>query len=278
MKTLPLLLVLMLSIILINCSSDDENLQPVVIENPNPQDNTLIDYDIPMESLTDIGAIAITGYPKILKRFENGILNYWAHYYFRPDGNMLKVNFGFSNSISEISDYIYQYDDEGKMVKFIGDGSLNQYWDNGRIIKAEYYNHWYGSFDIIYDYNDKEQLTQKSVKYTSYNPIYVEKSNYSYYDDGNLESIVYEEGYDGSGIIDYSYKFNFVNYIESRNLFLDLQIIPGQRELQQFPSSKGFRDTTYPNYNYITYNYKYDGNGRVIERTYGDTKIVYEYY
>ena len=116
MKTLTtILLSLSVSLVLTSCSRDDESWQ-VVTENPEHQQ----EIQIPMEPLANIGAVAIAGSPKMIKKFENGILNYWAQYYYRPDGNLLKVNYSHASSSSEIFSNVYQYDNEGKMVKLVG--------------------------------------------------------------------------------------------------------------------------------------------------------------
>ena len=274
MKTLTTLFISLLLVpVLTSCSSDNESFQPVT-ENPIPQE----DIQIPMESLTQIGAIAKEGYPKMIKKFENGILSYWAQYYYKPDGNLLKVNYSYPSSTSEIFSNVYQYNDEGKIVKMVGWDVFDYYWENGRIIKVEAYNGaWYGRYDIFYNYNDLGQINQKLEVYYGTTPTSSQKFNYTYFNDGNLKSI---EGYwdgNGSGIYQSYSETYFTGYIETRNLFLDLEIIPGQSELNQFPNSREFRfgNESFTRINYI---YKFDTLGRVIEQRNGNNRLVYEYY
>ncbi len=274
MKTLTTLFISLLLVpVLTSCSSDNESFQPVT-ENPVRQE----DIQIPMESLTQIGAIAKEGYPKMIKKFENGILSYWAQYYYKPDGNLLKVNYSYPSSTSEIFSNVYQYNDEGKIVKMVGWDVFDYYWENGRIIKVEAYNGaWYGRYDIFYHYNDLGQIVQKLEVYYGTTPTSSQKFNYTYFSDGNLKSI---EGYwdgNGSGTYQSYSETYFTGYIENRNLFLDLEIIPGQSELNQFPNSVAFR---FGNDSFVDifYNYKFDTLGRVIEQRNGNNRLVYEYY
>ncbi|MFC4722177.1 hypothetical protein ACFO5O_07585 [Geojedonia litorea] len=270
---------LSISLILTNCSKDD---LPSEIETPNVQDNNTsisVTPQTPMESLASIGAVAITGYPKKIIKFSNGRIDSWAHYYFRSDGNLLKVNYGYSSTSSIFSNYYY-YDNEGKIVRLEGWDEFDFYWENGRIIMVKGYNAaWHGRYDMFYDYNDQGQVIQKLVKYHDTTPISLQKLNFTYFIDGNLKSIEDYGDYNESGVFELYTTTNFDNYITSRNLFMDLEIIPGQSELHQFPGSKEFKHFTSSGYDfYETYVYKYDSSGRVIERTNGNTKIVYEYY
>ena len=286
------LLVLTVSLILTSCSRDNvdsldlgiENMDTTQDTNPQnpdiPKDKIPDDQDIPMVPLAEIGAVAIDGYPKTIKKFENGILNYWAQYYFRADGNIIKVNYGYPSSTSEIFSNNYLYDTEGKMVKLVGWDVFDFYWDNGRIVKVEAYNGaWYGRYDIFYNYNDQGQVIQKLEVYYGTTPISSQKFTYSYLTDGNLKSIEQYGDYNESGTFKLYTETNFSDYIEPRNIFLELEIIPGQRELLQFPGSKDFKHYTSTGYDvHETYSYEYDTLGRVIEKSYGDNKIVYDYY
>jgi len=212
----------------------------------------------------------------MIKKYENGNISYWAYYYYRPDGNLLKINYSHSYPSAEVFSLNYQYDIEGKIVKMVGWDVFDFYWDNGRIIKVEAYNDWYGRYDILYDYNDQGQVIQKLVVYYGTTPISSQKLNYTYFNDGNIKSIEDYGDYNGSGIFELYFETNFTDYIEPRNLFLNLEIVPGQIEHNQFPKSKEFR---YGNeYTNIIYNYKFDALGRVIEQRYGNNKVVYEYY
>ena len=276
MKTLTTFFAsLFVALALTNCSSDNESFQPVT-DNTKPQE----DVQIPVETLSDFGAVAIDGYPKSIKKFENGILSFWAQYYFRPDGNLLKVNYGHSSTTSEVFSNNYLYDAKGKIVKIIGWDDFQFYWENDRIIKVEGYNAaWNGRYHMFYEYNDQGRIIQKSTKWLDFTPVGYDITNYIYFPDGNLKSIEYYGDYNESGTFVLYSKTNFSNYIESNNLFLELEIIPGQRELFQFPGAKDYKNLTESGYDFNeTYSYKYDTNGRVIEKLYGNNKIVYEYY
>jgi len=264
-----------LSVILIlsSCSSNDEGFQPVT-ENPTLQS----DIEIPMEPLANIGAVVIEGYPKMIRKYENGILTYWAHYYFRPDGQILKLNMGLSPQ--EKYTLTYQYDSEGNIVKYVAGDEFDFFWDKGRIIKVAGNNPaWHGRYDIYYNYNDQGQVIQKLEIYLNTTPITRIKTNYSYFTDGNIESIESYVDSKGNDTYEHFFKTNFANYVEQKNLFLSLEIIPGQPDLQQFPGSKDFKLFLSSGYDfYETYDYKFDTRGRVIEKLYGNKKDIYEYY
>ena len=275
MKTFKnLFLSLSVSLFITSCSSDNESFQSVT-EIPKPEE-----IFTPMESLTEIGAVAILGYPKTIKKFNNGILSYWAQYYFRPDGNILKVNYGHSSSTSEIFSNVYHYDAEGKLVKLVDWDVFDFYWDNGKIIKVEAYNGaWYGRYDLFYDYNDQGQIIQKLIVYYGTTPVSTQKLSYTYFNNGNIKSIEDYGDYNGTGVFELYSITNFSDYIEPRNLFLELEIIPGQSELNQFPGVMSIEYQQQTGFDfYSTYNYKYDTYGRVIEQLYGNNKIVYDYY
>lgn len=278
MKTIKTFwLSLTIFLLLINCSSNHESINPEA-EDLNSQD--MNDTNIPMKSLVDLGAVAKAGYPKTIKKFENGILSYWAQYYFRPDGNILKVNYGYSSTTSEIFTYNYQYDAKGKIKKMIGWDVFDYYWENDKIIKVEGYNAaWYGRYAFFYNYNNQGQIIQKLEVYYNTTPIFRQKLAYTYLNDGNLSSIELYVDSNGSDTFELYTKTNFSEYIDTRNLFLELEIIPGQIELLQFPGTKEFKHFKSSGYDiFEIYNYKYNTEGRVIEKLYGKNKIVYDYY
>ncbi len=254
---------------------ENESLQ-LAIDNGNSQ----VDIQIPMVSLSEIGAVALEGYPKTIKKFENGKLSYWARYYFRPDGKILRLDYGHSSTTSEKFTYNYHYDGFGKLVKLVGWDVFDFYYDKERIIKVEGYNAaWYGEYDIFYDYNDQGQVIQRLDMFYGTTPMSSQKTIYTYLDNGNLSSIETYVGSDGGNGFELYTATNFSNYIESENLFLELEIVPGQRELQQFPGAREFKHLTSSGYDvYETFSYRHDHNGRVIEKSWGNYKVVYEYY
>ncbi|MGM5471351.1 hypothetical protein ACS386_13820 [Flavobacteriaceae bacterium LMO-SS05] len=71
MKTLTtIFLAISGSLVLTSCSNDNESFQS------EAETSGYQDIQIPMESLPTISAVAITGYPKMIKTFQNGILKY----------------------------------------------------------------------------------------------------------------------------------------------------------------------------------------------------------
>lgn len=281
MKNFKIIYWLIVLFLTIGCSGDNESFQPVA-DNTNAQGNSNPRENIqtPMESLDEMGAVALEGYPKTIKKFEKGKFIYWAQYYFRPDGNILKVNYGHPNSTSETFSYNYQYDANGNILTMAGWDDLVFYYGNGRIIKVEGNNvAWHGRYDLFYEYNDQGQVIQKLEMYYGTTPVFIQKTNYTYLENGNLGSIETYVDSNGSGNFELYTSTNFSEYIEPINLFLELEIIPGQRELLQFPGTREFKHLKSSGYDvYETYGYKYDGYGRVIEKVYENNKVVYEYY
>ncbi len=273
MKTIQSqLLFLTVSLIFISCSSDNEilDLETVI---KIPQDN-----DIPMESSPEIGAVEIQGAPKSLKKYQNGNLYYWAQYYYRFDGNLIKVNYSHPEAGPEIYTDTYQYNTEGKLTKLIGHDVYNFYWEKDRIIEADKYNGmWNGRSKISYTYNPEGQLIQKTENNLDFS--YHEKTIYSYFKDGNLKTIEQFGDYNQSGVFELYFITNFEGYTGDENLFLELEIIPGQIVQHLFPSFMNFKHLTESGYDISeTYNYKYDTEGRVIEKIFGSSKVVYQYY
>lgn len=266
------LLILTVSLILTSCTSDNESIQPEM-ESLNPQDIL-----IPMESLAKIGAVEIAGLPKMLKKFENGILTYWAQYYYRPDGNILKVNYGYSSSSSDMFSDNYLYNNEGKLIKLDGHDIYNFYWNEGRIVEANRYNGmWYGQSEIFYEYNSIGQIIQKLEINIDFN--FQEKKHYTYSEGGNLKSIDEHGDYDGSGVF-IPYKItNYGGYGEDVNLFPEVQIIPGISTQNNFPYSMEFKHLTTSGYDvYEIYSYEYVSDGKVTKKTYGNNMVIYDYY
>ena len=265
-------LFLTVSLLFINCSSDNEIFDPDTV-TPNSQDR-----DIPTELLHDNGAIEIPGFPKNIKKYENGNLYYWAQYYYRPDGNLLKVNYSYPESSAEIFADIYHYNTEGKLIKLDGHNVYNFNWDKERIVEADRYNRmWSGRSKILYEYNAKGQLIQKTENNLDF--FYSEKIIYSYFEDGNLKTIEQYGDDSGSEVFKLYFVTNFEGYNEDRNLFLELEIIPGHIVQHQFPSSMIYKHLTETGYDREeTYTYAYDTKGRVIEKIFGSNKVVYQYY
>lgn len=71
-------LFLTVSLIFLSCSSDNEILDPEIV-NTNSQERNL-----PMEPLP-VGALELPGFPKSIKKYQNGSLYYRAQYYYRLD-------------------------------------------------------------------------------------------------------------------------------------------------------------------------------------------------
>lgn len=253
-------LFLTVSLIFISCSSDNEILDPETVNTP------------------DIDALELPGFPKSIKKFQNGNLHYWAQYYYSPDGNLLKVNYTYPESGPEIFANTYHYNTEGKLMKLEGHDVYNFHWNKNRIFEADKYNGmWSGRSKIFYEYNPEGQLIQKTENNLDFS--YSEKIIYSYFEDGNLKTIEQYGDYNESGVFKLYSVTNFDGYNEDENLFLEFEIIPGQIVQHQFPSSMNYKHLTESGYDYNeTYNYKYDTKGRVIEKIFGSNKIVYQYY
>ena len=277
MKTIKkFYLILTVSLFLTNCSHD--SIDSETQNTDFPQEIVLQDVDIPMEPLADIGAVALTGFPKTIKKFENGILKYWAQYYYRPDGNLIKVNYGYDYPKSESDELTnaYQYDSEGKMVKYFGNNNeYNFYWDNGRIIWADVYNLlWPVENNIFYEYNDQGQIIQKKENHDVTDTGYSHSTftKYSYYENGNLKLIEYYSWNRELGAYGWTGITTFDGYNKDENLFFEEEIIPGQHVQHQFPTSKTKGD-------YMeTYYYEYDTNGKVMAKAYANNKVTYDYY
>lgn len=281
MKNLNRFYLMMVLFLTIGCSHDNESFQPEA-DNTNVQGNinTRENVQTPMEALAAIGAVAIEGNPRSVEKFENGKLVYWAQYYFRPDGNLLKVNYGHSSTTSEVFSNNYLYDAKGKIVQIVGWDVFDFYWENDRIIKVEGYNAaWNGRYHMFYEYNDQGRIIQKSTQWLDFTPVGYDITNYNYFPDGNLKSIEYYGDYNGSGTWTLYTTTNFSDYIETTNLFLELEIIPGQRELLQFPGTREFKHLESSGDDvFETYRYSYDQYGRVVEKVYGNHREVYDYY
>lgn len=276
MKTISIyVLVLFVALMLSNCSTDTEIIEPV-IENPKPQDDN--NLAIPMESLANIGAVAIAGFPKEIKKFSNGSLYYWAQYYFRPDEKLLKVRYGYPSFESTIYADTYHYDNNGQLIKLIGHDDYDFYWNLGRIVEAHRYNGmWHGHSKIFYEYNTEGQTIQKLEINTDFN--FQDKVHYSYYEDGNLKSIEEYSDYNQNGEFIRYKMTTFESYNNAVNLFPEVQIIPGQALQQYFPLAMEFKHFTAAGYgNYETYQYTFNAHGRVVEKRFGTNTTLYEYY
>lgn len=272
MKTIiTYILLLTVAITLTNCSGDDEVLMPAIVKESSQ------DHELPVQLVPD-GAVEIPGFPKSIQKYESGNLKYWTQYYYRADGNLLKVNYGYSNSNSEIYTDTYHYNDEGQLIKLDGHDVYTFYWDKDRIVEADRYNGmWSGRSKIIYEYDAEGRLIKKSEN----NLDFFEKeiTDYTYFDDGNLKMIEQYGDYHESGEFTLYFITEFDYYKRDSNLFLELVIIPGQRAQQYFPSTMKFRHLTETGYDkQETYQYTYDIYGRVIEKLFRSNKVVYQYY
>lgn len=270
-------LFLAVCLIFINCSSDDEILspRPVIPDSTDSQ-------DIPVEPLPDDTALIIPGLPKIIKKYENDKLYYWAQYFYSADGNILKIKYRHPASGSEIFTEIYKYDSDGKMIALERGDTYYFYWEQDRIVAAETYNAvWYGKIKISYEYNTRGQIIQKIENYTDISAFTNNKTIYSYFEDGNLKTIQYYWQEDKNTAYQYYAVRSFEGYNGNINLFLEteFEIIPGQNAQLQFPAhmkSENFNDPA----SIISenYEYKYDNEGRVIEKKFNNKRVVYQYY
>ena len=104
-------LLILIGLVMLNfsCSENDE---PGTFQN--------VTQDAVVNENVTQDAVVIDGFPKTIKKFENDKFVYWAHYYFRQDGNILKVDYGHPSSSQETFSYHYYYDTEGKIVKMAG--------------------------------------------------------------------------------------------------------------------------------------------------------------
>lgn len=271
MKTIVTFLLLMtMSIFFTNCSSDDEIPRTV---NVNSKDK-----DLPPGPAPNSTALELPGYPGIIKKYQNGELNYWAQYYYRPDGQLLKINYSYPDSGSEIYTDTFYYNSAGVLLKIDGHDVYDFYWEDDRIVEIIRYNGmWNGRSKIQYEYDTEGQITQK----TEVNLDFQEKEKiiYSYFDDGNLKMIEQYGDYNGSKVYTLYFVTKFEGYTADRNFFLELEIIPRQTAQNFYPTAMEFKHLTESGYDsYETYDYKHDSRGRVIEKTFGNNKIVYQYY
>lgn len=259
------------SIFFTSCSSEDESLDFKIIKE-NQQDE-----NIPVES-PNSGPVEIPGFPKRIKKYQNDSLKYWAQYFYKSDGNLLKINYSYPESGTERFTDSYLYNSEGKLIKLNGHDEYTFYWDNDRIVAADKYNGmWYGNSKIFYDYNSKGQLIQKTENNIDFS--FSDRTIYSYFEDGNIKTIEQYGDSNGSGDFTLYLVTSFDNYKGDRNLFLEFTIIPGHSVQNQFPGSMSFKHLISSGYDsYETYEYVYDSEGRVVEKLYGKNKIVYEYY
>ncbi|MCM8568583.1 hypothetical protein NE848_04285 [Gramella jeungdoensis] len=273
MKTIiTFILLLAVSLNLTGCSSDDEILVPVIAKEDSQDD------DVPAEPLPNFEAVEIPGFPKSIHYYFNGNLYYWLKYYYRSDGNLLKVNYGHPEHSSEIFTDTYHYNTEGKLIKLEGHDVYNFHWDEDRIVGADKYNAlWFGRSKIFYEYNSEGQIIQKTENNLDF--FEREKIIYTYFEDGNLMKIEQYGDYHESGVFTLYFVTSFVGYKDDSNEFLEFVIIPGQRVQRHFPASMEFKHLTESGYDrYETYRYNYDAEGRVVEKIFGDYKVVYEYY
>lgn len=260
---------------LTNCSNDDQTQKPEV-ENQEPPNMV----DTP-NTLEVKGAVIISGYPKSIKKYIAGKLEYWENYYFNSDKKLLKVRYSYpQSSSSEVFSIDYYYNTNGKLEFLKGWDDYKFIWDNNRIVKTEFENiAWNGKSEILYTYNKEGQITETTENNLDFN--YGSKSEYSYHEDGNLKSIklYYTDDYRKGKTYELYTVTNFASYSSASNLFYEFVIIPWQIAQPQFPVSEEFKHLRSSGYDtYYVYDYKYDDKSRVIEKSYGNTRIVYEYY
>lgn len=271
MKTNLTLLFIAVSFVFVSCSGDDEGFVPGI---GNLQDkNISID-----EPLTNFGAVEIPGFPKSIQIYHNNILQYMAQYYSDAKGNLIRVNYSYPVSSSEIFTDSYHYNSQGMLTKLDGHDVYDFHWKNGRIVEADKYNGmWYGKSRIVYEYNAAGLLTQTTEDNLDF--LFSMKTTYTYFADGNLKMIEESGDFDNSGTYTLYYVTRFPGYKEAENLFPELIIIPGQIAQHHFPASMEFQHLTETGYDRIeTYDYKYDSEGRVIEKSFDNDRVVYQYY
>ncbi|QYA26130.1 hypothetical protein G3I01_11590 [Gramella sp. MT6] len=272
MKTIITYILLMtVPVIFTNCSSDDDVPQTI---NANSED---ID-DLPLEPSPANTAFELPGYPGIIKKYENGKLNYWAQYYYRPDGNLLKINYSHPESSPEVFTDSFYYNSAGKLLKIDGHDVYDFYWEGDRIVEVGRYNGmWSGRSKIQFEYNARGQIIEK--KETNIDFLDKEKLVYYYFDDGNLKMIEQYGDYNVTGIYTLYFVTKFEGYTNDKNLFWELEIIPRQVAQNYFPTAMNFKHLTETGYDkQEIYNYQYDSQGRVIEKTFGKNRIIYLYY
>ena len=261
------------SLIFMNCSGDD-GVSGTVIPNPNSED-----IDLPVqETPVNENAIEIKGFPRFIKKYQYGSLEYWAQYYYNTDGNVIQVIYGYSENDGGTHSDTYEYNDEGKLINLHGYDVYHFYWDNERIVAADKYNSmWFGHSRILYEYNTEGHLIQKTENYLDFQ--FSDRTTYSYFEDGNLKTI--EQSYKDVDTDDFEAAFvtTINGYTEDQNLFPELTIIPGQRVQFQFPTSIDFKHVLSSDSDRLeNYRYEYDAEGRVIEKISGYSKVIYQYY
>ncbi|GLU44583.1 hypothetical protein [Allomuricauda sp. NBRC 101325] len=280
MKTIATIFVsLVVSITFINCSSDDPD-QSLIINEQNSKDNDQpVTGEMPPHS-TPEGTVALKGFPKSVQYYYIGILQRWEQYYFRSDGKLLMVHTGYPGSGSEIITDIYQYNENNQLTGLDGYDEYSFQWENNIIVGASTNNvAWHGRIEFKYEYNTDGQIIQQTFDYLDTTPPSSGKITYTYFDDGNLKTMEHYWRDDLSENYSLSNITQFDGYKGDNNLFFELTIIPGQSAQLQFPSTSDYKQLTSSGYDrHETYQYVYDIVGRVVEKLFGDDKVVYQYY
>lgn len=258
------------SLIFTNCSGDDEIPETLGSNSEN--------RNLPQPTSADNTALEIPGFASRMEKYQYEDLQYWAQYYYRTDGNLHKVNYSYPEYSSEIFTDTYLYNSEGKLIKLDGHNVYDFYWENDLIVEADKYNSmWNGRSKIFYEYNPQGQIIQKTENNLDF--FYSEKFRYSYFENGDLKMIEHFGDYYESGVFDLYFVTKFEGYNEDINLFLELEIIPGQIVQQHYPTSMDFKHLTESGYDsHETYQYQYDNYGRVIGKINGNNRTVYQYY
>ncbi|TRZ42389.1 hypothetical protein D3A96_12065 [Robertkochia marina] len=278
---------LILSIVLCNCSIQDDD---ILANGQDQYPGDQWEYDeyptggeepsdsVPDQDSTDNNYPELKGYPKHLKQYQNGILEFEAIYYFRADGQIAKIKYGYPNASSGTFTDEFHYDAAGRLVKLEGWDVYNFYWTNGQITKASLYNAaWYGTINIYYEYNDKGQITARTDDYVD--ASFMSKYTYSYYEDGNLKTIEEHGKINNSGEMMKLTSKSFEGYTEYQNSFLEFVIIPGKIVQEHFPLKMEHKNFQSPSTDYSeNYQYTYDTEGKVIAKETTGQKVVYEYY
>ena len=273
-----LVFLIMVSLILANCS-DDNDIYEYETSEVEPQE------DEPSTSENDDLDI-FSGFPEAIEEYQDGDLVHREYYYYNADGNLHKVKYDIIHGYEIIYGYdsetkdIYNYDNEGKLINFrsFDDLNINFHWDNGHIAEADVDTpgtFGYGRAKIYYTYDNKNRITESITHYQNGQDL---KTIYTYYEDGNVKSIEYYRNIEIGMNFEPFYSTTYDGYTEDQNLFFEVTIIPGQSIQQRFPTSVTTKhyDGSGPD-TYESYEYEYDAAGRVIARISGSNKVVYLY-
>ncbi len=257
MKKLNLLITTLVGIILLSCSSDDNN-----NGEPNPGPSQKI---------------------KLLKKMTfSGGANYSLNFYYNSDdtidkiessgtGNDLIKQFFYNNGILERT--------ELQDFNEVPNGTIEQYiYDNGQLIeRLDFFNNTTLDERFVYSFSNGQIV---NIKYFGFNQTsYSEQYIFQY--DSNENVISRKTDYvDNSIISDEEFTFT---YDDKKNPFINFEpsivLIDDFFSFKNNPTSQILTDLSNSNLIFQkNYTYTYDSDDYAISRTDGIETIIYEYY